>query len=144
VIAKNDWSATTGALSGFHNLHCESASASAMNGQVSKSQSDIHLESAHDSAALVHEGNIMKRVELGCGTQAPATKSRAMLGATKLAQNSALGNTFMLMRVIRVFANLPAPQVLQAAADTAPANGDTVPAGQGVQTAAVVAPVTFE
>ena len=115
-----------------------------MNGQDSKSQSDIHLESAHDSAALVQEGNNMKRVELGCGTQAPATKSRARLGATKLAQNSALGNTFMLMRVKRVFANLPAPQVLQAAADTAPANGDTVPAGQGVHTAAVVAPVTLE
>lgn len=50
----------------------------------------------------------------------------------------------MLMRVISVFANLPAPQVLHAEADTAPANGDIVPAGQGVHTAAVVAPVTLE
>ena len=115
-----------------------------MNGQVSKSQSDIHLESAHDSAALVHEGNIMKRVELGCGTQAPATKSRAMLGATKLAQNSALGNTLRLMRVTRAFANLPAPQALHATADVAPGDGEAVPAGHGTHTAGVEAPIALE
>ena len=144
VIAKNDGSTTTDKLPGFHGLHCESASASVTNGHESMVQSDMQLASAHDSAALVQEGNTMKRLELGCATQAPETKSRTILGATKFSQNCLLGNTLRLMRDTRVFANRPAPQGLHTAADVAPADGDTVPAGQGTQTAAVVAPVTVE
>ncbi len=144
VIAKNDGSTTTDKLPGFHGLHCESASASVTNGHESKAQSDMQLASAHESAVLVQDGNSMKRLELGCATHAPAVKSRTILGATKLLQNCALGNTFRLIRVTCVFANRPAPQVLHDAADAAPGDGDTVPAGQGMHTAAVVAPVTVE
>ena len=64
-IAKNDWSAATGNLSGFQGLHCDSASASATSGQDNRVQSVTQLASAQDSAALVQEGNIMKRLDWG-------------------------------------------------------------------------------
>ena len=64
-IAKNDWSAATGKLSGFQGLHCDSASASDTSGQDNRVQSDTQLASAQDSAALVQEGNIMKRLDWG-------------------------------------------------------------------------------
>ena len=144
VIVKNDWSAPMPEFPGFHGLHCESASASATNGHASMEQSDMQFASTHDSAALVHEGKIMKREDSGWGTQAPAMKSRVILGATKLAQNSALANTLRLIRVTSVLANLPAPQVLHAAAEVAPEDDNAVPAGQGVHAPAAVAPVTVE
>jgi hypothetical protein len=71
-------------------------------------------------------------------------KSRVILGATKLAQNSALANTFRLIRVTSALANLPAPQVLHAAAEVAPGDDDAEPAGQGVHVSAAVAPVMVE
>ena len=144
VIAKNDWSVPTPKFPGFHGLHWESASASATNGHASREQSDMQFASAHDSAALVHEGKIMKREDSGWATQAPATKSRVILGATKLAQNSALANTLRLIRVTMVLANLPAPQVLHAAAEVPPGDDNAVPVGQGVHAPAAVAPVTVE
>jgi hypothetical protein len=63
VIAKNGCSVLTPEFPGFHGLHWESASASARKGQANKEQSDMQFASAHDSAALVQEGNIMKRVD---------------------------------------------------------------------------------
>ena len=104
----------------------------------------MQFASAHDSAVLLHEGKIMKREDSGWGKQAPAMKSRVILGATKLVQNSALANTLRVIRVTMVSANLPAPQVLHAAAEVAPGDDSAVPAGQGVHAPAVVAPVTVE